>query len=217
MKRDQRQARTPSKPREAETHRLIGGDPCLDFANTLNGHDGLPAHEYLHDCRDLILWSRHAGVLTAGQAQSLLREASTRPAAAARIYRRALALREVIYGICSALAAGGRPGDRDLDRLNTAWQDGQRHACVAPSSAGLALGWDDDPALERMLRILCDAAVHLLTSGKVGRIRKCAGDDCDWLFLDSSRNHLRRWCAMDMCGNRIKMRRRHYRQILNRI
>ena len=37
----------------------------------------------------------------------------------------------------------------------------------------------------------------------------CASDSCDWLFLDISRNQMRRWCDMKTCGNRDKARR-HY-------
>lgn len=38
-------------------------------------------------------------------------------------------------------------------------------------------------------------------------MRRCAARDCDWLFLDQSRNGSRRWCDMTVCGNREKARR----------
>jgi predicted RNA-binding Zn ribbon-like protein len=40
-------------------------------------------------------------------------------------------------------------------------------------------------------------------------VRVCAAEDCGWLFLDTSKNHTRRWCSMKSCGNRAKARR-HY-------
>ena len=50
--------------RGAEAHHLIAGELCVDFANTLYGHSDAPIHEYLLDYRDLVLWGRHAGILT---------------------------------------------------------------------------------------------------------------------------------------------------------
>jgi predicted RNA-binding Zn ribbon-like protein len=54
----------------------------------------------------------------------------------------------------------------------------------------------------------------MLASPQVLLVRSCAGANCDWLFVDTSRNHLRRWCSMDECGNLAKMQRRQARQRL---
>ena len=200
--------------REAEHHRLIGGDLCLDFANTLNGHVRPPRHEYLHDYRDFVLWSQHAGVLSSGASNALLRQAAEWPSDAEAVFRRALALRETIFRIFSALALGEKSADADLNWLNRAWKKGQHHAQLVATPIGFTLGWDDEPSLERIPRLIAASAVHLLTSENIERIRRCAGEHCDWLFIDTSRNHLRRWCSMDECGNRAKMRRRQRRKRL---
>lgn len=200
--------------REAEHHRLIGGDLCLDFANTLNGHVRPPRHEYLHDYRDLVLWSRHASILSTGGSKALLRQAAEWPSDAEAVFRKALALRETIFRIFSALALGKKSADTDLNWLNRAWKKGQHHAQLVVTPIGFTLGWDDEPSLERIPRLIAASAVHLLTSENIKQIRKCAGEHCDWLFIDTSRNHLRRWCSMDECGNRAKMRRRQRRKRL---
>jgi predicted RNA-binding Zn ribbon-like protein len=41
------------------------------------------------------------------------------------------------------------------------------------------------------------------------RLRRCDDDGCGWLFLDTTRNHSRRWCSSGDCGNRDRARR-HY-------
>lgn len=200
--------------REAENNRLVGGELCLDFANTLNGHARIPHHEYLHDYRDMVLWGRHASVLPPDVAGMLLGEAAHRPAEAENVYRQGLELREAIFRIFASLA-GGRPvRASDLERLNAAWRDGQSHARLAVSSGGFSLGWDDEPCLERLLRAVAASAIQILASPQVFLVRSCAGANCDWLFVDTSRNHLRRWCSMDECGNRAKMQRRQTRQRL---
>jgi predicted RNA-binding Zn ribbon-like protein len=43
-------------------------------------------------------------------------------------------------------------------------------------------------------------------------VRECSGDTCGWLFVDTSRNHSRRWCDMEDCGNRAKARRHYLRR-----
>lgn len=194
-------------------HRLIAGDAALDFANTLNGHNRPQGHEYLKDFRDLALWCRHSGIFGTAETQRLLKSAAKRPVQARQLYRRSLKLRELIFRIFHAIAVGSRPSAADLGLLNAAWKDAQSHAKIGPSLNRFSLRWDADAGLESIPRILSSAAVNTLVSGKTVRVKACAGDGCDWLFLDSSRNHLRRWCSMDECGNRAKMRRRQQRKV----
>jgi len=46
----------------------------------------------------------------------------------------------------------------------------------------------------------------------LAHVQMCNGDNCGWLFIDSSKNHSRRWCDMRDCGNRAKIRRHRLRQ-----
>jgi predicted RNA-binding Zn ribbon-like protein len=63
-----------------------------------------------------------------------------------------------------------------------------------------------------MLWPLAQSAGALLTGDQRARVRECSGHDCRWLFLDLSRNHSRRWCDMNDCGNRAKARRHYQRR-----
>jgi predicted RNA-binding Zn ribbon-like protein len=204
--------KTIQQPREAETHRLVGGVLCLDFANTINGHIRKSPHEYLHDYQDLILWSRHAGILTEKEAVALLSQASVHAARANAVFRSGLEQRELIFRIFSSLADGRQPVTSDLDRMSVIWQEAQGHARLVPAAVGYTLGWDDEPSLESPLRKISTSTIELLASAELLRVRMCASEGCDWLFVDNSRNHKRRWCSMDECGNRAKMRRRYYRR-----
>ncbi|MBN1859137.1 CGNR zinc finger domain-containing protein [Candidatus Bipolaricaulota bacterium] len=74
-------------------------------------------------------------------------------------------------------------------------------------------GWSDaEDQLEWPVWILARSAADLLTSDERDRVRRCAGPDCGWLFVDISRNHSRRWCDMADCGNRAKARRSYARK-----
>ena len=72
--------------------------------------------------------------------------------------------------------------------------DGQ--AYPRPAKAGV-------PAL--FARLLA-AVADIQCAGTWDRLKACAAEDCQWAFYDSSRNHSRTWCSMEVCGNRAKTR-----------
>ncbi len=192
---------------EAEKHHLVGKALCLDFANTLYGHGKAPIHEYLFDYRDLVVWSHKAGILEVRAAERLIRIAGRRPSEALSVFHRAIALRELIFRIFSAIAHDASPKPTDLAALNTARSEALRHSHIDRTTKGFAIDWDEKAALDRMLWRIAVSAGELLVSENRRRVRECAGHTCDWLFVDTSRNHLRRWCSMRECGNREKSRR----------
>ncbi len=192
---------------EAETHRLIGGALCLDFANTLYGHGRTPLHEYLTAYRDLVIWSRKAGILTEGEVEFLLRKAARSSNEALSVFHRAIALRETLYRVFSSIALGESPKAPDIAVVNIERAKALEKTQIDQTKDGFAVDWIGKAALDRMLWPIVLSAADLLTSTDLGQIRQCAGDRCDWLFVDTSRNHLRRWCSMRECGNRAKVRR----------
>ena len=66
--------------------------------------------------------------------------------------------------------------------------------------------WPDPLPLASVLWHIALSAGELLTSSELSLVKKCDGRNCGWLFVDSSKNHSRRWCSMDVCGARAKMR-----------
>jgi predicted RNA-binding Zn ribbon-like protein len=200
--------------RDAENHMLIGGALCLDFVNTLNGHRdgplGTPRHEYLLDYRDLVLWSHHAGILTPDQAGHLQEQAARRPSEAKHVLEKTLSLRETLYRIFKGIAGGIRPEQADLETLDQVRLEILAQSRLVPQNSSFRIAWQD--GLDCMLTPLVLSAVDLLTSNELGRLRECDGEGCDWLFVDKSRNHLRRWCSMEHCGNRAKSHRQYARR-----
>ncbi len=204
----------------AETVRLIGGDPAIDFVNTVGGRvadaraSATPAvRDKLRDYSDLLAWARHAGLLSDALARRLARAASERPAEAARVFRRAVETREASYRILRSLMARRRPDAGDLELLNHELAATRSRERLVAGAQGLR--WDAPGAEDRLdaaLEPICRATSALLTSGELSQLRQCAGDDCGWLFLDHSRNHSRQWCTMEDCGNLSKVRRFRQRQ-----
>jgi len=197
---------------------FVGGELCLDFCNSVGGKRGAIARENLHRYEDFLGWSRQAGLLEKRPAEDLSRKASRRHREAASVLRRAIALREAIYRIFLALAEHHKPQPRDLARLNSELAATLGRLRVAPGPAGAGFAWEwanGRQPLDYPLGPIARSAADLLTQGDLcGHISQCHGDNCGWLFLDSSKNHSRRWCDMRDCGNRAKIRR--YRSKLRR-
>jgi predicted RNA-binding Zn ribbon-like protein len=101
-----------------------------------------------------------------------------------------------------------------LSTLARCFQRAARHRELTAPRAGGALDWERGRfgnRAELPVWLLAQSAAELVTSGTLARVSACGVDTCRWLFLDTSRNHSRRWCDMKICGNRMKARRFHAR------
>jgi len=138
----------------------------------------------------------------------LARRAEQDPRRAAAVYELGIALREAIWGVFSAIASGEAPRDADLALIGDAAAAGRARERLVYDRSGV--GWSlpaDGDALERPLWEIASSAADVLTSAELDRVKECASDTCEWVFLDRSRNRSRRWCDMSDCGNRAKARR----------
>jgi predicted RNA-binding Zn ribbon-like protein len=213
----------------ADTLKLLGGRLSLDFANTADWHASDHPVEFLTSYSDLVAWGQHVGILTDHQAQRLLKKAARRPVDATAVLKRAIALREAIYRIFSAISHGRPPQAADLATFNAELSgalaqsrivstlrqpfDGAQDKAQDTAVGGFAWDWADaEDALDQMLWPVVHDAAGLLTSEDLDRVGQCADDRCGWLFLDTSRNRSRRWCSMENCGNRAKARRYYERK-----
>lgn len=201
------------KERVASNLELLGGRLCLDFTNTVSTRIETLHHEYLTSYSDLVAWSRHVGVLTGDEAQVLLRNAARHPEQASSVLEQAIALRETMYRIFSAVVNQQAPERADLAALNAALHKALARLGILPSADGFGWTWvRDQTDFDQMLWPIVRSAADLLTDSDLSRVRQCAREGCDWLFVDSSKNHSRRWCTMKLCGSRVKAHRYYHRR-----
>ncbi len=190
--------------------RLIGGRLCLDFVNTVDGrkHDSSLVGDKLKDYSDLVAWSRHAGIIPAAEAARLIKESKQKPAASNTVLRRAIALREALYRIFQATVLERVPRSIDVQTLNDELLNARKNERLTSTGKGFRWEWiGEETALDRMLWSIAQSAAELLSTGDSSRLRECGGEDCGWLFEDTSRNRTRQWCHMQDCGNLAKVRR----------
>jgi predicted RNA-binding Zn ribbon-like protein len=139
---------------------------------------------------------------------------------AERAYRDAVTVRWQLRQIFVAVAEGRPLGAmRELAELNAALATALAQLELVPRSAGDggggALRWSWREAGERLDHVIWPvlrATGALLASDDATRIRECGGDDCGWMYVDRSRNGLRRWCQMEVCGTKEKSRQRALRR-----
>ena len=189
------------------------GRLCLDFTNTVRARPISERVESINKYDDLLDWSRQATILTPAEAGALAQQAHRRARQAAEALARAIALREAIHGLFSARAAGLPVPPADLRTLNQAIGRAMSHAGLMPSSGRFEWSWPDAPLdLDRVSWWVARSAAELLTAPDLTFVRECAGYDCGWLFMDTTKNRSRRWCNMSRCGNRAKGRRHYERR-----
>jgi len=195
-----------------ETVDLVGGDVALDLVNTGSRREGGPFRERLHTYADLVTWAVRVELIGAEEGARLRAAAAARPDEASRVLERARALRETVYRVFAAEARGDAPSPEDLAALSEAAADAASRRVLAAGRPGYEFAWPQWEALERLLWPIAMSAAELLISDDLARVKECATDNCNWLFVDMSRNRSRRWCDMKDCGNRAKARRHYARR-----
>jgi predicted RNA-binding Zn ribbon-like protein len=188
--------RTSSSPGQTITssdgqvwHFDAGAD-SLDFAYTGDWGLGVAAWEQLHEAADLGAW-------IAARYDRVRPEDATE-----RDLRDALALRAAIARLATAVADGGERRADDVDTVNL-------YAATPDIPPVLRGGGRQAGAgrirIGQVLSSLARDAIDVL-GAEDHRIGRCAAGDCRMVFHDESRTRSRRWCSMQRCGNRAKVR-----------
>jgi predicted RNA-binding Zn ribbon-like protein len=195
-------------PSRAGSLPLIADNLALDFANTESGR-GFSSHQnHLREAGDVVDWLRRAKVLSADEAAEVTKRVREDQDLAADLLARAIELRAAIQNIGAALGRGLEPPEAALARLSALHARCVAAAGLAPGTLACRWRWSAGASpVEAALGPVALAAVSLFTEGDFSRIRECGGHACGWLFYDRSKNNRRRWCEMEVCGNRAKQRR----------
>ena len=183
---------------------LVGGDPALDFVNTIHDWTAPEPRDYLPTYAEAVRFAEVAGVVASGEAKRLggLSGGSE--------LRRLHELRTRLERILRTVLAGRSPAADDLDALSREAADAARTALLRTERGRLTRRIDAQAAGVATLRWrLVEATIALLTSERLSRLSACPS--CGLFFLDTSKNGSRRWCSMAMCGSAAKARAYYWR------
>ena len=188
---------------------FVSGNLALDFANTVHNFRGRDPGDDLQTNPDLVDWGVQAGVIKEHERQRLLRKIEGDKT----VLQHARQLRNMVFFLFVHVRVLGWPESTAIYDLNKHMRELMPLAQVAKVGAkGRLQCTPEATPLERLHFEVLRAAIELLMSGDLDRVRMCQGENCSWLFVDTSRNGKRRWCDMQACGNRAKVRRFRKRQ-----
>jgi predicted RNA-binding Zn ribbon-like protein len=197
--------------------KYVGGDPAIDLVNTVDWTSRGPEQDRLSNYQRLIEWAQGAEILPPKAAAALRGRSQAHPREAAIAHNAAVQARAVLWQLFGALARNESPREALID-YNRLLAHALAHIRVLPPGEKrqrdqrLRLGWEQlGESLESVLWPVLWSAASLLISDESSQIRICGGPDCGWMYVDRSRNGLRRWCQMETCGTREKTRRRYQR------
>jgi len=186
------------------THEFCAGRLSLDFCNSLTPDRPDGDNDRLPSPAGLLAWAQRAGWSLGGT------EAMRLTAADLQAFR---SLRARLWNLFAA-AIDHKPADpADIDALDGAVLDAFSALRLTAGQAGEPLHWAETAGpLDRLRHAIARDAADLLTAGDLRRLKRCPGDLCGWLFYDSSKNAARRWCVMEDCGTRAKVKSFRARQ-----
>jgi predicted RNA-binding Zn ribbon-like protein len=189
----------PSTPQDIP---LWGGRLCLDLANTAVWDEGdeliVGGDEALRDAGELGVWGRRLGLVTAGAVPTAGDLAAV------------LGLRSAVHAVFAALTRQRDVAPAALAALTAAHAGATARATLQLEQGVGRWRWREDDARTIGDAVAVDAVELLIDAALLARVRRCPGPGCGWLFLDTSGR--RRWCSMQVCGSRVKMRRLAERQ-----
>ncbi|MBS0181793.1 MAG: ABATE domain-containing protein [Nitrospira sp.] len=188
---------------------FVGNHPCLDFVNTQMIVKGEPT-DTLESFEDLVSWLVQAKLLTASQAAIVKGRLSNEGVAS--LLEQAKTLRATFRVAAERVSAGRSIPDSAIDTINQFLAQRPGYQELVRTKGGFKRRFHSLATPPTgLLTPLAEAASDLLTSGHLSLIKKCANASCILFFYDTTKNHTRSWCSMQMCGNRMKVAA-HYRR-----
>lgn len=182
---------------------VIADNLSLDFLNTQIIDDGEPK-DLLNDFEDFVEWVEAVKLLEPGQAERLIRDWARQSETKkffgeVKEFRRSL--REMIEAITKIKAV--KPAT--IKMINGVLSHEYGYHELVKTESGFAKRFRANFEHPQQLLIpIAESAADLISYGNPKNIRKCESPTCILYFYDTTKNHGRRWCSMNACGNRAK-------------
>ena len=186
---------------------FLANQPCLDFINTDLVMNGQPT-DLLSSFQDLVAWLVQAGLLTEKDAARIGGGGHD----AMETLKQAKAFRSTMRNMAERLAARKPVPQAALALINQLLRHRIGYAQVTRRNGMFErryeAGFED---ANHVLGLLAEAASDLLCTCDLSLVKQCQNPACVLFFYDTTKNHARHWCSMDLCGNRSKVAA-HYRR-----
>jgi len=196
---------------------LVGGHPAMDLVNTVTARNTPSPIDWLDGYPRLLEWACLANVADGTRVHTLGKQAIRHASHAARALERIKQLREAIHVIYVAMVKHKPAPAAALEELETVWKDAQSGQHLSQVGHRIETHLNSTHSgLDWISHSIALSAVELLRTLPHDRARICEGEQCGWLFLDTSKGGQRVWCDMATCGNYAKARRHLRKRRSNR-
>jgi len=187
--------------------RLSGGHPALEFANTVDSRRGRWGPDLLRSFDDLIILAGRVGLIDQTQAARLRQLTKDQPKEADSALEAAIRLREATYEVFLAEDTDKAYPPEPFAIVHEKARRARAQQVIRQTED--AIRWEQPvTGLANLVDLFASQAADLLTERSERRgVRECKGDNCGWLFLDSSRNGRRLWCSEASCGTHARVKR----------
>ena len=182
---------------------FIGNNKCIDFINTMI-IDKKEVLELLDDFGDLMQWFTDAGIIDKREKNLLMTQ--WKPNLKERnILEKCKAIRDVLRSMIEKLIDTHSVDEQSIEMINKILSQQNEHTYLKKVNG--------KPELITRLIIkepihllvpVAKSAAYLLSHADYSHIRKCENPGCILYHYDTSKNQKRRWCSMQVCGNRMK-------------
>lgn len=185
---------------------LVGGHPALDLVNTLDWRfRETGREELLRDYGDLVQFVEQSDLIDAAEARGLI--SSVPESKGERVLAAVRELREAAAEVFYAALDGNEPATSAIRRLQDRAKEAKQQQQMRWCGSNLVWELPQTATVALPLWLLSLRVEEFVTSDRMSLLRQCDSPECRWLFMDTSKNHTRRWCDMKICGNRMKARR----------
>ncbi len=195
---------TSEKNFEKKSHFFfIGNHPALDLANTLVATKEGPL-DLLSDFSSLCSWMAQAKLMSANEAASIAKKWTLEQGE--QFLTQVKSYRAGIKGLVAELQSTDQVPTSFIEETNRLMRCANAVLQIKPLRAkACARSWPLDwEKPDSVLGLIAETGVHLVSDCDLSLVRKCENPQCVLTFYDTTKNHQRRWCTMEVCGNRHK-------------
>lgn len=189
---------------------FVGNHPCLDFINTQMIVRETPT-DLLRGYEDLVAWLVQAKIVNNDQATVVMTQWNREDQE--QLFEQGITFRNTVRDMAEQIVARKSIPDSAVASINRLLSRCPGYPQLVYAKGQVTRQFQSQTAQkDGLLAPLAEAASDLLCSGDLSLVKKCGNAACILYFYDTTKNHTRNWCSMQLCGNRIKVAAHYQRK-----
>jgi predicted RNA-binding Zn ribbon-like protein len=201
---------TTGRARLQQPFLFVGNHPCLDFINTQMIVRGDPT-DLLGGCEDLVVWLVQAHMVDKPHAVAVMKQWGHKDQE--QLFEQGVSFRRTLRDMVARIATRKSIPDSAIASINHILSRGPGYPQLIHKKGGYTRQFQSQATPKDGLLVpLAEAASDLLCSVQWSLVKKCGNAACILYFYDTTKNHTRNWCSMQLCGNRKKVAAHYQRK-----